>query len=169
MARIKIERPAPAEPRRAGRLSPEDDLDPRESPSFYIKRIAQELTRLAEEELRPLKVGIGSLPVLTALKNGEASTQAELARLLRVEQSSMAQTLARLDRDGLIKRLPHPANKRVQRIELTPLAREILPKSKSAFLQGNRLAMAGFGTEEKRQFLDLIKRMHRNLIDSKGK
>lgn len=141
-----------------------DELDPREVPSFHIKRLAQELTRIAEAELRPLGVGIASLPVLTALKTGEASSQAELARLLHVEQPSMAQTLARLERDGLIARSPLAANRRIQLIELTPLAHEILPRSKAVLMKGNARALAGFTPDDTRQLLDLLKRMNRNLF-----
>jgi len=141
------------------------ELDPRQAPSFYIKRIASELTRLAEAGLRPLGVGMGSLPVLTALKTGQASTQAELARLLHVEQPSMAQTLARLERDGLIKRVPHPAHRRIQLIELTPEAHAILPRSKHVLLEGNEAALRGFSEDERQQLLAFVKRIHSNLAD----
>ncbi|ONK25257.1 hypothetical protein BLX87_00695 [Bacillus sp. VT-16-64] len=56
--------------------------DPRQTPSFLIKQAARELMRRGEERLRPLGLGAAYLPVLVAVKNGEASTQADLARLL---------------------------------------------------------------------------------------
>lgn len=142
------------------------ELDPRQAPSFYIKRIASELTRRAEAGLRPLGVGMGSLPVLAALNAGLASTQAELAKLLHVEQPSMAQTLSRLERDGLIRRQPHPSHKRIQLIEVTPAARAILPRSKSILLEGNEAALRGFSDEERQQLLAFVKRIHGNLADA---
>jgi DNA-binding MarR family transcriptional regulator len=139
-------------------------FDPLNTPSFLIKQLAKELTRLAEAELRPLGVGIGSLPVLAALKSGAALTQADLARLLRVEQPSMAQTLARLERDGLIRRRSHPSNRRIQLIELTATGREALPRSKAILLKGNERVLAGFTADEAGLFLSLLKRACDNLI-----
>lgn len=140
-----------------------DDLDPRQTPSFHIKQLAQHLTRLAEAELRPLGIGMGSLHVLTAVKAGKASTQAELVRILQVEQPSMAQMLSRLERDGLIARQPEPSNKRIQRISLTPLAHQILRSSKNVLMKGNKLALSDFTVDETKILLGLLKRMQANL------
>lgn len=140
-----------------------DDLDPRQTPAFCTKQLAHELNRLAEADLRPLGIGVGGLRVLTAVKTGEASTQAELVRLLQVEQPSMAQMLSRLERDGLITRLPELSNKRIQRISLTPMSHEILRKSKNVLMRGNDLALSDFTDAEKELILELLKRMQVNL------
>jgi len=146
------------------RNDPEDsEFDPLSTPSFLVKQVAKELTRLAEAELRPLGVGIGSLPVLAALKSGAAMTQADLARLLHVEQPSMAQTLVRLERDGLIRRRPHPANRRIQLIELTAACQEVLPRSKAILLKGNERLLAGFSADDASLLLSLLKRASDNL------
>lgn len=141
------------------------EIDPLQTPSFYIKRLAQELSRLGEAGLRPLGLGMGSLPVLTALKEKGPLTQADLTRLLHVEQPSMAQTLARLERDGLILRTPHPESARMKLIELTATGREVLPQSKTVLMQGNERILKGFSTSEARELVEMLKRMHRNLID----
>ncbi len=143
--------------------SPEPD--PLAAPSFFIKLVAQELGRRAEAGLRPMGVGMGTLPVLTALRTGQATTQAELARLLRVEQPSMAQTLARLERDGFIRRTAHPTNRRVQCIELTEEALKVLPRSKEVLQAGNDASLSGFSDVEKTQLLGFLKRMYANLSE----
>lgn len=142
--------------------------DPRQAPSYYVKRLAQEMSRLADAELRPLGVGMASLPVLTALKQGHASTQAELARYLHVEQPSMAQMLGRLERDGFIRRQAHALNKRIQLIAITAEAEAILPRSKEILSRGNDRALAGFTAEEISTVLGLLKRMHDNLSGEIG-
>ncbi|GAB3253996.1 MarR family winged helix-turn-helix transcriptional regulator [Chitinimonas naiadis] len=132
-------------------------------PSFLIKRAAQALTRDAEIALRPLGIGMASLPVLAAIRKGEAATQAELARLLHVEQPSMAQTLGRLQRDGLIQRRPDPNHGRAQLVELTDRAKQRLPQAKAALGEGNARAMAGFSPEEVEVFVDFLLRVNANL------
>jgi DNA-binding MarR family transcriptional regulator len=140
-----------------------DRPDPRNVPSFLIKRVARELTRLAETELRPLGLGMASLPVLEALRQGKAATQAELARLLRVEQPSMAQTLARLERDHLIQRFPDPHHPRAQRIELTPLALQRLPQAREILNDGNTRMLAGFSVDETMLLASFLQRLSGNL------
>ncbi|WP_292147986.1 helix-turn-helix domain-containing protein [Mesorhizobium sp.] len=62
------------------------------------------------------------LPVLAGLQSGNALTQAELTKLAGVEQSSMAQLLARMDRDGIIRRTPDPHDGRSSLVELSDKA-----------------------------------------------
>ncbi|MFN4161490.1 MAG: MarR family winged helix-turn-helix transcriptional regulator [Stenotrophomonas sp.] len=140
-----------------------DRPDPRNVPSFLIKRVARELTRIAETELRPLGLGMASLPVLEALRQGKAATQSELARLLRVEQPSMAQTLARLERDQLILRSPDPHRPRAQRIELTPLALQRLPQAREILNEGNTRMLAGFSVDETMLLATFLQRLSANL------
>ncbi|NWA05526.1 MarR family winged helix-turn-helix transcriptional regulator [Pseudomonas gingeri] len=140
-----------------------NDVDLYQVPSFLIKRVSQELIRQAEIRLRPLAIGMASMPVLGALKRGEARTQAELARLLQVEQPSMAQTLARLERDGLIRRRPDPQHKRIQIVELTELGLARIPQAKDILCDGNDKALVGFSTEEVALFVDFLQRANANL------
>src|SRR4029077_825704 len=83
--------------------------------------------RLSEPRLKPLGFGVGHLPVLVALQDGQAGSQRDLARFARIEQPSMAQMLARMERDGLIIRMPDPADGRSSQISLTETARTRLP------------------------------------------
>ncbi|NVZ66360.1 MarR family transcriptional regulator [Pseudomonas gingeri] len=140
-----------------------NDVDLYQVPSFLIKRVSQELIRQAEIRLRPLAIGMASMPVLGALKRGEARTQAELARLLQVEQPSMAQTLARLERDGLIRRRPDPQHKRIQIVELTELGLARIPQAKDILCYGNDKALVGFSAEEVALFVDFLQRANANL------
>lgn len=57
--------------------------------------------------------------VLARIDRGGPSSASELAALIRVRPQSMAQTLNELERDGLIKRRPHPTDRRSSLVELT--------------------------------------------------
>lgn len=81
------------------------------------------LTRLImihlNDQIKPLGVSQGQLPVLCCLNDGEGQTQAELCSRIQVEQPTMANTLRRMERDGLIRRIPCEQDKRQSRIFLT--------------------------------------------------
>ncbi|MEG0184579.1 MAG: MarR family transcriptional regulator [Stenotrophomonas sp.] len=137
--------------------------DPSNVPSFLIKQVARELSRLTETQLRPLGLGMASLPVLEAVRQGKAATQAELARLLRVEQPSMAQTLARLERGLMIRRSPDPQHPRAQRIELTALALQRLPQAREILNEGNTRMLGGFSVDETMRLTSFLQRLSANL------
>lgn len=133
------------------------------TPGHLISLAARGFARLSESRLKPLGFGVGQLPVLVALLEGNASTQRDLARFAKVEQPPMAQMLARMERDGLIQRTPDPADGRSSRIVLTRNARKRMPEAVATLFQGNREAMAGFTQDEEAQLVDLLTRLIGNL------
>ncbi|HEY4372403.1 MAG TPA: MarR family transcriptional regulator, partial [Burkholderiales bacterium] len=121
------------------------------TPGHLISLAARGFARLSEARLKPLGFGVGHLPVLVALQNGQASSQRDLARFARIEQPSMAQMLARMERDGLIRRTPDPADGRSSQILLTEAARTRLPQACATLFEGNRDALNGFTEKEATQ------------------
>lgn len=138
-------------------------MDVLTTPGHLISLAARGFARLSEARLKPLGFGIGHLPVLVALRDGQVSTQRDLARFAKVEQPPMAQMLARMERDGLIKRATDPADGRSSRISLTATAKARLPAAIATLLQGNQEALEGFSDREARQLTDLLTRLIGNL------
>ena len=144
------------------------DLDVLATPGHLIGLAARGFARLSEARLKPMGFGVGHLPVLVALRDGRASTQRDLARFARVEQPPMAQMLARMERDGLIRRIPDPADGRSSRITLTEAADARLPDAVVALLRGNREALHGFTDEEAGLLVALLTRLIANLDQIAG-
>jgi MarR family transcriptional regulator for hemolysin len=135
------------------------DLDVLSTPGHLISLAARGFARLSETRLKPLGFGVGHLPVLVALRDGQASTQRDLARFARIEQPPMAQMLARMERDGLIQRTPDPADGRSSRITLTTAAETRLPDAIATLLQGNQEVLRGFSDAEAGVLVDLLTRL----------
>ncbi|TCU20091.1 MarR family winged helix-turn-helix transcriptional regulator [Rhizobium sullae] len=139
------------------------DEDVLSTPGHLISLAARGFARLSESRLKPLGFGVGHLPVLVALKNGNASTQRDLARFAKVEQPPMAQMLARMERDGLIQRTPDPVDGRSSHVVLTKYAQARMPEATAALFQGNREALDGFTSAETEQLVTLLTRLIANL------
>ena len=139
------------------------DPDTMATPGHYFSRIARGLARVGDARLRPLGFATAQLPVLTALKNGERLSQGELARWARVEQPTMAQLLARMERDGLIRREPDPNDRRSSLVSLTEDARARLPAGREILRQGNRDATRGLSDGEVDTLLTLLRRVLANV------
>ncbi len=132
------------------------------TPGHLIGLAARGFARLSEARLKPLGFGLGHLPVLVALRDRQVSTQRDLARFARIEQPPMAQMLARMERDGLIRRTSDPNDGRSQRVVLTEASLALLPEAIATLFQGNRDALDGFTDAEAEQLVSLLTRLLAN-------
>ncbi|WP_244427178.1 MarR family winged helix-turn-helix transcriptional regulator [Methyloferula stellata] len=118
---------------------------------------------MAETKFREFGLGVASFPVLNMLRAGEKRSQKDLAQCAQIEQPSMAQLLARLERDGMIKRSPDPNDGRSSLISLTRKALAILPEIDEMVDAGNDEAVAGMSEQEIKILIDLLQRLIANL------
>jgi DNA-binding MarR family transcriptional regulator len=133
--------------------------DPESSASFWIHRASRMLLRLHESRLRPLGFGMSQMPVLHALAEGGALSQKELAARAKVEQPTMAEMIARMERDGVVERAPNPKDGRGSLVSLTRRSRQRLARGKAALTAGERDAVAGLSDREKKTLIALLKRV----------
>ena len=119
-----------------------------DSAGYLVNLMARLFARELEAKLVPLGLRIGAFPALLHLWEREGLTQGELVKLLDIEQPTLAATLSRMERDGLIKRTKDDTDGRAQRIWLTETGRSLERPAKSAAEQVNNLALQSLGEEE---------------------
>lgn len=136
---------------------------PSSQPGALIYRANRLYVRLGESRLALIGVGLAHFPVLSALMKEKQLSQKQLAEFAQTEQPTMALTLSRMERDGLIERRPNPDDKRSSLISLTPEAIAKTPQVMEALLQGNRDALQGFSETEIQTLVGLLKRVIDNL------
>ena len=119
--------------------------------------------RLFEQVLRPAGFGMAYFPVIVALEENGALLQKDLAKIAHVEQPTMAALLGRMERDGIIIRKAHPADKRASLISLTAKAKRHLPEVKETMVQIAEQAVSGLNENERETLLTLLKRVTENL------
>lgn len=136
-------------------------------PIRQVNQAARKINRIGEARLRRnTGFGIGQIPVLAALRNGNSLQQVELAQLAGIEQPSMAAILKRMERDGLIERVANPMDKRSHLLKLTKLARSRLGDAHTIMVQGNKEALKGFSLDEITTLISLMKRVNNNLDEA---
>ena len=135
----------------------DNGYDRETSGGYVTNRAARLFVRALERRL--LNGSAGQMPVFLALLDGSAYTQTELARLAAVEQPTMANTLGRMDRDGLIAREPDPNDRRSSLVSLNKLGRKRASEAMSAALEVNEAAFAGLSATERKTFFDLLHRV----------
>ncbi len=137
--------------------------EPESHPGHYFSRISRALTRVGDARFRELGFATAQLPVLTALKDGAKRSQAELARWAKVEQPTMAQLLARMERDGIIRREPDPADRRSSLVSLTEAAAARLPAGRAILARANAEMTAGLSDEESATLVRLLRHVLSNV------
>lgn len=110
------------------------------------------LARAAEIGFSP-----GQFPVLIELWREDGLTQREILDRLEIEQATLANTLSRMERDGLIRREPHPTDKRAVRNFLTEKGRVIETDAMAAAQEADQALFKGFRRFERELMLEYMR------------
>jgi len=125
------------------------------------------LGRLLAQGLRRRTEGLGVVPgqfaQLLALYEEDGLTQRELCDRVRIEQPTMASTLQRMERDGLVERVPDPDDRRRARVMLTDQSRRIETDLTTAARKVNSVATEGLSKAEVEAFMATLDKLISNL------
>ncbi|MGX5667611.1 MarR family transcriptional regulator [Rhizobium daejeonense] len=128
------------------------------SATYLTAQLARGFSRALQSRAAKLGFSAGQFPILIELWNEEGLTQRQLLDRVDVEQATMANTLARMERDGLIERRPHPQDRRAQLIFLTDKARGLKSEALEAATEADEALFEGFRRFEKELMLEYIRR-----------
>ncbi len=140
-------------------------FDRTKSSGYMTNWAARLFARAIDRKLREIGVAAGQMPVFFALGDGAALQQKRLAQIASIEQPTMAATLSRMERDGLIVRRPDPDDGRSQLVELTPEAMEKAARVKQAGMAVHARALDRLSDDERALFLDMLARIVASLED----
>jgi DNA-binding MarR family transcriptional regulator len=133
-------------------------FDRMDSATYLASLLAKSFSRALQERGQKLGFAPGQFPVLLELWSEEGLTQKQLLDRLDIEQATMANTLARMERDGLILRKKHPADKRAQQVFLTEKARAMEADAKAAALAADQSHFSGFRRFERELMLEYMRK-----------
>jgi DNA-binding MarR family transcriptional regulator len=140
------------------------------SAGYMTNWAARLFARAIDQRLKLIGVSSGQLPVFFALA-GKALTQKELARLASIEQPTMASTLARMERDGLIERRADPNDGRSSLVSLSAKARRKADLVMQAITEVNAGTLEALTPAERAAYLDslakIIAALERRLADER--
>ena len=130
-----------------------------QSAGYLINHVARIFARGLTARIKPLGLTTGTFPALLELWESDGLTQKQLVERLDIEQATIANTLARMERDGLILRKKDVSDGRVQRIWLTAQARGLRDAAIAAAIAENTAELAGLSGDERDQFMTLMRKI----------
>jgi DNA-binding MarR family transcriptional regulator len=129
-----------------------------ESLGYLVNHLARLMARALHREISAHGVVPGQFPVLLSLWEEDGLTQAELHQRTQVEQATMANTLQRMERDGLVVRRTDPADARRSRVHLTARARALEGVLIQSARHVNEIATSTLSAADRARFLTLLRR-----------
>jgi DNA-binding MarR family transcriptional regulator len=125
----------------------------------YNLKITQHRLRLRlDAELAELGVTSSQNAVLLAISGNPRISNADLARAAFVTPQSMQGILVNLERDGLIKRTPHPEHGRVIMSELTKAGQKVVAAGAHAAEAVEKQMLSRLSVKETEQLNELLQR-----------
>ena len=123
-----------------------------QSAGYLMNHIARQFAILLSEGLKPLGIAPAQFPILIELWNKDGLSQQELVERADLKQATIANTLARMERDGLITREPNPEDARSRLIMLTEHARALQSSSTEIAKAINQESLADLSADEQKLF-----------------
>jgi DNA-binding MarR family transcriptional regulator len=128
---------------------------------YLVNRTARLMAQMFSRRLQRHGVALAQWAILLFLYAKDGQTQRELSRVVAIEPPTVARTVDRMVRDGLVIREPHPDDGRATRIRLTPRALALRDELAAESMAGNAFASQALSPDE----LETLKTLLRRVID----
>lgn len=136
------------------------------SAGYLANHMARLFARGLAARIRPLGLTTGTFPALLELWEKDGLTQKDLVARLDIEQATMANTLVRMERDGLVTRKKDTGDGRVQRVWLTARASALRDAALNAAMAENAHALHPLDARERAQLIELMRKVIAGRRDS---
>lgn len=143
-----------------------DELEPVEGLDYEVEGIVdrigginRRIKRGHEQTLKEFNLTYPEWHVLTPLRNGGSRTPGVLARYLELSTGAMTSRLDKLEKDGLIRRVPDPEDRRSVMVELTEAGRAAWENAASIQARKERFFASALTPAEQKRLNDLLRKL----------
>ncbi|MET4897302.1 MarR family transcriptional regulator [Sphingomonadaceae bacterium jetA1] len=118
-------------------------------------RIYMRLHRLLDRRMAAEGASLARTKMLLFIANRAPARAADLADFFNLAPRTVTQAIDTMERDGLVRRMPDPVDRRVKRLDITDSGRQVIKQTEPLRLELVRQAVDVL-TEEETQQLDHI-------------
>jgi DNA-binding MarR family transcriptional regulator len=129
------------------------------SVGFVVSRLGFEVANQLALALAPLGIEPRHFGLLRALAATDGQSQREIAATLGLHPNRMVALVDELEDRRLVRRQPHPSDRRAHTVVLTPAGRKLLDKALEAAIGIEKALCAGLDSAERHQLLHLLSRL----------
>jgi MarR family transcriptional regulator, transcriptional regulator for hemolysin len=133
---------------------------------FLLHDVARLLKKRFEQKSRGSGLTRSQWQVLTYLAQNEGINQARLAELIEIEPITLGRIIDKLETLRLIKRNPHPTDRRRWLLHLMPAARAKLEQAREFDDVTRGEAMVGVSEDDRQHLLKTLQALKENLTQA---
>jgi DNA-binding MarR family transcriptional regulator len=131
--------------------------------SPLIPTLARAHRAMSQELLRETGLSAGQELIVMRLFDSPPQSQAELTRWLGVEPPTTAKMLARMEKAGIVERVPSETDRRVTLVSLTDEGRAIHGRVENVWGDLERVTVAGLAPAQVQELERLVRHVLSNL------
>lgn len=136
-----------------------DDFEPCRSPGYLLRRVHNQLLRHAEQVVSMEELTFTQWVALVQLRDGAASTSADLSRNLNHDSGATTRLVDQLEKRGLVERHRSAEDRRVVKLALTAKGRAMAKMLTPRVADFWNDLMRDFSHTEISTLLDLLTRL----------
>jgi DNA-binding MarR family transcriptional regulator len=128
-----------------------------------LGKIARALDSIANIEFKEFSLTRGQYLYLVRIYENPGIIQEKLAELIKVDRTTAARAIAKLEKNGLIEKQPQADNKKNKSLFVTNKGAKIAPIIQAENQYSNKVALKDFSEPEMQQLAAYLARVEKNV------
>lgn len=114
-------------------------------------------------EFKDLDLTRGQYLYLVRIYENPGIIQEKLAEMIKVDRTTAARAIKKLEMQGFIQKLPDEQNKKIKKLFPTEKGKKVYPLLRREGEHSTEVALSGFTSEEKETISALLHRVRKNI------
>ncbi|MEK3711321.1 MarR family transcriptional regulator [Bacillus sp. FSL K6-1005] len=128
-----------------------------------IGMIARALDSISNIEFKEYNLTKGQYLYLVRICENPGIIQEKLAEMIKVDRTTAARAIKKLEMNGFIKKMDDDHNKKIKKLFPTEKGKDVFPVIKRENDHSNSVALAGFSEKEAETIFYLLQRIRKNV------
>ncbi|KJJ42329.1 MarR family transcriptional regulator [Bacillus subtilis] len=128
-----------------------------------IGMIARALDSISNIEFKDLDLTRGQYLYLVRIYENPGIIQEKLAEMIKVDRTTAARAIKKLEMQGFIQKRPDEQNKKIKKLYPTEKGKKVYPLLRREGEHSIEVALSGFTPEEKETIFKLVHRVRKNV------
>lgn len=128
-----------------------------------IGMIARALDSISNIEFKEYDLTKGQYLYLVRIYENPGIIQEKVAEMIKVDRTTAARAIKKLEMNGLIEKREDPHNKKIKKLFPTEKGKQVYPFLKREHDYSDRVALEGFSEREAETIFTLLQRVRKNV------
>ncbi|MED4072175.1 MarR family winged helix-turn-helix transcriptional regulator [Priestia endophytica] len=128
-----------------------------------IGMIARALDSISNIEFKEHNLTKGQYLYLVRICEHPGIIQEKLAEMIKVDRTTAARSIKKLETEGFIEKKDDPHNKKIKKLFPTEKGKEVYPFLRREGDHSEKVALTGFSEQERKEVFQLVQRIRKNI------